>query len=290
MISAFTISKNVESQSYPYIESIMSFLPVVDELIVVDSSTDGSTKKIQELSDKIRIVKEPWEDNWYYWRMNHNFDRGFTECKGDVVIKFDLDRVLHEDSIELLKHDCEKMLHDNCLTMIDSAYSIPVVNKINKNKNQILATNMRLARKLKLNLRFGVDLEYGFHNNMVEYLHHFNNLIYGKRNYRKTMETGAKIFNYGHCFMTKGQARHLFFRIWNAPLLQRNEPPKSYKSTTEIYINSRKNSAERTEKFDEISLDFHPEIIQKRILNMKPNQKGFNLWGSLPTPSFLEAK
>ena len=149
MNSAFAISKNVDSQGYPYIESIKSFLPVVDEMIIVDSSTDGSTEKIQALSNKIRIVKEPWEDNWSYWRMNHNFDRGFRECKGDIVMKFDCDRVLHEDGVEALKSNFQKMLNEDYLTITASAKSVPVVNRINFDKNQTICKyqEMQLSPK-----------------------------------------------------------------------------------------------------------------------------------------------
>lgn len=302
MISAFTISKNVESQGYPYLESIQSFLPVIDEMIVVDSSTDGSTEKIQALSDKIRIVKEPWEDNWYYWRMNHNFDRGFRECRGDIVMKFDLDRVLHEDGVGKLKENFRIMLTENYLTLVASAISVPVVNRINHDKNQIVATNVKLGREQGMNLRFGVDLDYGLHNNIVDYRFTEHNLIFGKREYGQYLEFPNRIFNYGHCFMTKKQTLDLFYRIWNAPALQykfkyKNEQRMnrvfrgftSYDKTAEIYMNSNKNLSERISKFEEVDLNYHPEIIQDKIKNLKPEQRGYNWWGRCEKPSFLEA-
>lgn len=287
MISGFTISKNVDSQGYPYIESIKSFLPVVDEMVVVDSSTDESIKNIQKLSDKIRIIKEPWEDNWYYWRMNRNFDKGFTECGGDVIMKFDLDRVLHEDGIEELKTDFQKMLDEEYLTLVASAISVPVVNKINSDKEQILAVNMKLAKQNGMHLRFGIDEEYGLHNNVVDYKYVYNNLIYGKREYGRSLKFTGKIFNYGHCFMTESQALDLFYRIWRAPQLQEGKEPSNYEKTTEIYYNSRKNLASRIAGFEGVELEYHPKIIQEKILNMTEEQRGYNWWGKFNKPEFL---
>ncbi len=47
---------------YPFLQSIQSVLPVVDEfVVVVGDSTDGTRDAILKLSPKIRIVDTVWD-------------------------------------------------------------------------------------------------------------------------------------------------------------------------------------------------------------------------------------
>ncbi|KKL25875.1 hypothetical protein LCGC14_2400930, partial [marine sediment metagenome] len=87
--------------------------PVVDELVVIDGgSKDETVEMIKAIgSSKIRIVSDEetwWGKEWTYAQMGKNFNRGFHECNGDMIIKFDVDYVLHEDAH--LSYDKDKNL------------------------------------------------------------------------------------------------------------------------------------------------------------------------------------
>jgi len=63
-VSAFTFIKNGQILGYPFLQSIQSILPIVDEFIVnVGESEDDTLKMIHSIKDKkIRIIESKWND------------------------------------------------------------------------------------------------------------------------------------------------------------------------------------------------------------------------------------
>ena len=97
---------------YPFIESITSFLPVVDEMVVafnVYGKDDGSRKKVEALGEKIRIIPTVFDIQKYGW-ITYGIARtmGYQACKGDVVLMFDADGVLHEKDHETLAREVDE--------------------------------------------------------------------------------------------------------------------------------------------------------------------------------------
>ena len=63
-ISAFTFIKNGQILGYPFIQSIKSVLPIVDEFVInVGESEDNTLELIKSISDpKIRVIQSKWTD------------------------------------------------------------------------------------------------------------------------------------------------------------------------------------------------------------------------------------
>ncbi|WP_458699945.1 glycosyltransferase [Sulfurospirillum sp. 1307] len=111
-ISGFTFIKNGEILGYPFIESIKSILPIVDEFIVnVGESEDDTLKAIKNLNDpKIKIIISQWNDKMQ--------DRGYVygqqkmiaqfNCIGDWAFYLEGDEVVHENDLPKIKELCEK--------------------------------------------------------------------------------------------------------------------------------------------------------------------------------------
>ena len=77
-VSAFTFIRNGQILGYPFIQSIKSILPIVDEFVInVGTSEDDTLEAIQSIDDsKIRIIQSHWNDNMQ--------DRGYTfDCEDD---------------------------------------------------------------------------------------------------------------------------------------------------------------------------------------------------------------
>jgi len=106
-ISAFTYIRNGLDYFYPFLESIQSVLPIVDEaVVVVGDSTDGTREAILNLnSTKIKIVDSIWDMNLReggkIFAQQSNL--GFDAATGDWVIHVQADEVLHENDISRLK-------------------------------------------------------------------------------------------------------------------------------------------------------------------------------------------
>jgi len=111
-ISGFTFIKNGEILGYPFVESIKSLLPIVDEFVInVGESEDDTLEIIQNLNEpKIRIITSKWNDKMK--------DRGYVygqqkmiaqfNCTSDWAFYLEGDEILHEDDLINIKNLCTK--------------------------------------------------------------------------------------------------------------------------------------------------------------------------------------
>jgi len=116
-VSGFTFIKNGQILGYPFLQSIQSILPIVDEFVInVGQSEDNTLEAIHSLNDKkIRIIESKWSDNMR--------DRGYVygqqkmiaqyNCTGDWAFYIEGDEVYHERDLEKIKKSMEKHLHDD---------------------------------------------------------------------------------------------------------------------------------------------------------------------------------
>jgi hypothetical protein len=115
-VSAFTFIKNGQILGYPFLQSIQSILPIVDEFIInVGKSEDNTLGVINSLSSsKIRIIQSSWNDSMQ--------DRGYVygqqkmiaqfNCTGDWAFYIEGDEIYHEDDLEQIRR-CMKMHLDD---------------------------------------------------------------------------------------------------------------------------------------------------------------------------------
>ena len=99
-IDGFTYVRNGFKMGYPFIASIQSVLPLVNELfVVVGNSEDGTREAIENLrNDKIIIIDSIWEENkrenGEVFREQSNI--GLRKIAGDWAIHIQADEVLNE--------------------------------------------------------------------------------------------------------------------------------------------------------------------------------------------------
>lgn len=111
-ISGFTYVRNGFKYGYPFIPSIQSLLPLVDELIVVvGDSTDETRDAIVQLNNhKIKIIDTVWNDelrvNGKIFAQQSNI--GLANISGDWAIHLQVDEVLHEQDYDRLKAQISK--------------------------------------------------------------------------------------------------------------------------------------------------------------------------------------
>ena len=116
-VSAFTFIKNGQILGYPFLQSIQSILPIVDEFVVnVGESEDNTLEMIHSIKDKkIRIIESKWNDGMQ--------DRGYVygqqkmiaqfNCTGDWAFYIEGDEVYHENELEQIKKSMEMHLNDS---------------------------------------------------------------------------------------------------------------------------------------------------------------------------------
>jgi len=116
-VSAFTFIKNGQILGYPFLQSIQSILPIVDEFIInVGKSEDNTLELVKSItSPKIRIIESIWNDSMH--------DRGYVygqqkmiaqfNCTGDWAFYIEGDEVYHEDELEKIKSSMKMYLNDS---------------------------------------------------------------------------------------------------------------------------------------------------------------------------------
>jgi glycosyltransferase involved in cell wall biosynthesis len=116
-VSAFTFIKNGQILGYPFIESIQSVLPLVDEFVVnVGNSQDNTLKMIESIpSQKIRIIRSEWSPSMK--------DRGYVygqqkmiaqfNCTGDWAFYIEADEIYHEKDLDNIKTSMLNSLDDS---------------------------------------------------------------------------------------------------------------------------------------------------------------------------------
>jgi len=110
-VSGFTYIRNGFEYGYPFLESIQSLLPLVDELVVaVGKSVDGTREAIENLgSDKIVIIDTIWDESLreggkiFAQQANIALDH----ITGDIGFHLQADEVLHEKDHPAIKKAIE---------------------------------------------------------------------------------------------------------------------------------------------------------------------------------------
>jgi len=276
MVSGFCLVSN--ASHYPFEEAIKSWLPVLDELVVVASEPD--IQAVKKIDKGIRIIKGKWERDWTYWRMNYNFNKGFEACKGDIVLKFDADRILHEGDYGLFRQDIKKTIDNGHITLTIARRNVRIVDRYAEQKRHALVLN----RKKEM-IKFGIDYEtVGFHNNFVVFKEKKYKLNLGKviGDFGSSLESSVREYNYSCCFFTKEQTIEKYYRYHNAIEKQKKLMGLPYKLITrkEAQDLLKETMIEKgIDKCTKLKLEEHPKVIQDRIRNLKPEQMGYSYWG-----------
>jgi hypothetical protein len=119
-VSGFTFLRNGQKLGYPFIESVRSVLPIVDEFVIaLGPSPDGTEEKLRAIGDdKIRILHTQWNE-----KMRSNYSiKGFVygqqksialfNCTGDWAFYLEGDELVHEEDLPKIRAAMEKHLDD----------------------------------------------------------------------------------------------------------------------------------------------------------------------------------
>ena len=115
-VSAFTFIKNGELLGYPFLQSINSILPIVDEFVInVGKSEDNTLDLIKSIpSSKIRIIESIWnnqmQDQGYVYAQQKMIAQ--FNCSGDWAFYIEADEVYHEDELNQIKKSMQENVDD----------------------------------------------------------------------------------------------------------------------------------------------------------------------------------
>jgi len=119
-VSGFTFLRNVQQLGYPFVASIRSILPLVDEFVVALGPSEDDTEAIlRKIGDpKIHIIPTRWNE---HIRSDYSV-KGFVygqqksialfNCTGDWAFYLEGDEVVHENDLPAIRSAMERYLND----------------------------------------------------------------------------------------------------------------------------------------------------------------------------------
>ena len=119
-VSGFTFLRNGQKLGYPFVASIRSILPMVDEFVVALGPCDDDTERmLGEIGDpKIRIIPTQWNE---HIRGDYSV-KGFVfgqqksialfNCTGDWAFYLEADEAVHENDLPKIHAAMERYLDD----------------------------------------------------------------------------------------------------------------------------------------------------------------------------------
>ncbi len=109
-VSGFTIVRNAVRLNYPFLESVRSALPLVDEFIINCGASDDGTRELcaqlqSENSDKVRIIDTQWNRDAQSggFQLKHQSDVAAAQCTGRWCLYLQADEVLHEKDFPAIR-------------------------------------------------------------------------------------------------------------------------------------------------------------------------------------------
>jgi glycosyltransferase involved in cell wall biosynthesis len=120
-ISGFTLVRNGVKFDYPFLESLRSLLPLVDELVVnVGCGEDDTLNKVRQFASQEGMGKVVWfESHWPLddpekkkggQILSEQTNLALERCTGDWCIYLQADEVLHEDDVPKIQSSMSKYL------------------------------------------------------------------------------------------------------------------------------------------------------------------------------------
>ena len=117
-VSGFTFVRNAIKFDYPVVESIRSFLPLCDELVVAVGKSDDATRNLISSIDsgKIRIIDTVWDDTLREGGrvLALETDKAFDNIDpgSDWAFYLQADEVIHEKYHGIIRKAMEDFLED----------------------------------------------------------------------------------------------------------------------------------------------------------------------------------
>lgn len=116
-ISGFSTIRNGIKFGYPFIESIKSILPVVDEFVItVGKSEDGTLNAIKDLKNKkIRVIETLWDPRFTVKSriLAVQTNMALFQCTGTWAFYIQADEVFHENDRQKIMDLCRMYKDDN---------------------------------------------------------------------------------------------------------------------------------------------------------------------------------
>ncbi len=215
-ISGFTFVRNCSVMGYPFVESILSLLPLVDEYVVnVGYSDDDTYERVAAIGDpKIRTIRTHWNEGMHEGGFVYAQQKMIAQysCTGDWAFYLEGDEVLHENDLERIRASMQRHLNNPRVEALAFHY-----HHLYGRPDQAFISGALCRNEVRV-----------IRNTVRSYapdgLYWLITPKSRRGRYPRAAHTGAYIYHYGH---VRSSARMLekydrIYRYWD------QEPPKTF--------------------------------------------------------------
>lgn len=115
-VSACTFIRNGQLLGYPFVESIRSVLPIVDEFVIAVGNSDDATLSIlQSLNEpKLRLIETVWNDHMRVKGYVYGQQKMLAQfaCSGEWIFYLEGDEVVHENDLPRIQASMQRYRAD----------------------------------------------------------------------------------------------------------------------------------------------------------------------------------
>lgn len=120
-VSACTFIRNGCILGYPFVESIRSVLPIVDEFVIAVGVSEDETlavlRGLQVEEPKIRLLETTWNETMQVRGYVYGQQKMIAQfaCSGEWIFYLEADEVVHEGDLGKIRASMEQYRHDDAV-------------------------------------------------------------------------------------------------------------------------------------------------------------------------------
>lgn len=279
-LSIFTTIGRPISRGDAWKPAFDSYMGLADEVIVVDGNTVTDSNDpdfIKGYGENEGFYKKiySWPKEFGWPLIGQQFQRGYEACSGDWVIRADLDMIFHERDYRAIRMACENNPDAPALSFWKFQFVLP--DRYNLKSRIVIAVN---KKKFGDRIRFdsggdlcqpSLDGDYISPADVPE----AQIPVY---NYEKIIKTPRQIAD------DQGRMERAYLRHFNYTQMGSDG---SDQDAYNKWVEAQKGKFNKPHKY--IKLTDHPKVMQDTIINLTPDQFGYNGHGYLEENKYVQS-
>lgn len=248
-VSGFTFIKNAVKYDFPFIESVISILPICDEFIIVHGDSEDDTAKLIESinSPKIKVYNTVWNPELRKGGLilSEQTNVALSKTTGDWCFYIQGDEVVHEKYLDNILNEMKNNIDDKQVEGLLFKY-LHFYGSYNyvATSRQWYRNEIRIVRN-NIGVQSYKDAQ-GF-----------------RLNYRKLNVKAIDAFVYHYGWARPPQAMQSKVKYFHSLWHSKDWIEKNVKDSVEFDFST----TDTIELFKEI----HPKVMEKRIINQQSN-------------------
>lgn len=268
-LSILTMVTNPDEREERWREALANYCGLADEVIVVNGG-----KELSYPDPKVKFVNMEWPEDWDWEELPRHLNFGKSHCTGDWILKLDIDQLVHESEYERIRFWIERRSPWTDMLKLVKINFVAKMRWYSKGSQPILFKNLP-------------DIGFGWIEDFPE-----GDLCMPMRvtdwDWRPNVPLGKNItpedtdchyWNFSYTFRTEAMARERYIKMarafkkfYDSSKLGNNDEEHWQNFLDGVQAKwSRCNSTAKPEEL--------PVAIRQAIVDLKPEEKGFNIWG-----------